>query len=366
MSWREQPRKQRDDFREPVIFSISRIEPDPPFPRRSHFEQMEMTEPGRAGPLVSIVIPNYNHASYLAAAIDSVLNQDYPRVELIVIDDGSTDGSRDILSRYSGRCHCETQPNRGQVVTMNRGWNMSQGEILGFLASDDLLLPGAISRMVRCLVENPDAVLVYPDFNLIDPDSAIVRRVVTPEFDYTEMVTKFVCPPGPGALFRRAAFEKAGGWDESLKQMLDFEYWLRLGLLGRFLRVPEVLAAYRIHEGSQTFAASTSQIRTEEPIEIMQRFFAGDIVPTAIMAKKTQALSYAHLCSAQLHFRVGNFGKGLTALRRAFSHWPRIVLSARAGRIAFNILFSRAAHQTLWTIRRAIRSLTRKLAKPSD
>jgi glycosyltransferase involved in cell wall biosynthesis len=325
-----------------------------------------MTDLEYTAPLVSIVIPNYNHAAYLAAAIESVLNQDYPRIELIVIDDGSTDGSRDILSRYTGRCLWKTQPNCGQVATMNKGWAMSRGEILGFLASDDLLLPGAISRMVLCLNENPDAVLVYGDFNLIDPDSAIVRRVVTPEFDYAEMVTKLVCAPGPGALFRRAAFEKAGVWDERLKQMLDFEYWLRLGLVGRFQRVPTVLAAYRIHEGSQTFAASTSQIRTEEPVEILQRFFAGAKVPIAIMARKNQALAYAYLSSAQLHFRVGNFGNGLAALRHAVALWPRIVLSARAGRVVFNILFSRTAHQTLWTIRRAVRSLTRKIAKPSN
>src|SRR5437764_14102134 len=99
-------------------------------------------------PLVSIVIPSYNHARYLAAAIDSVLAQDYPRVELMVIDDGSTDGSSAVLERYRGRFRWETQPNRGQAATMNRGWRMSRGEVLAYLSADDTLASDAVSKSV--------------------------------------------------------------------------------------------------------------------------------------------------------------------------------------------------------------------------
>src|SRR5690349_6912099 len=95
-------------------------------------------------PLVSIVIPSYNHARYLAAAIESVLAQDHPRVELIVIDDGSTDGSAAVLEKYRGRFHWEVQRNQGQAATMNRGWRLSRGEILAYLSADDVLLPQAV------------------------------------------------------------------------------------------------------------------------------------------------------------------------------------------------------------------------------
>ena len=125
-------------------------------------------------PLVSVVIPAYNHGKYLDAAIRSILEQDYPRVELIVIDDGSTDNTREILTKYEGRFHFESQPNRGQVATLNKGWLMSHGEILAYLSADDLLLHGAIRNAVRCLEENADAVLTYCDFNLIDPRSAFM------------------------------------------------------------------------------------------------------------------------------------------------------------------------------------------------
>ena len=305
-------------------------------------------------PLVSIVIPSYNHERYLAEAIDSVLAQDYARIELIVIDDGSTDGSPGILKAYGSRFHWEIQANQGQVATLNRGWLMSRGDILAYLSADDLLLPGAVCGTVRCLEQNPDAVLAYCDFNLIDPNSAVVRRVRTPEFDYREMLTKMICPPGPGAFFRRSAFEKAGAWHTGFRQMLDYEYWLRLGLHGRFVRIPEVLAAYRVHPGSQSFAATT-QIRPEEPIKIIEAYFDGPLVPQHLRNARTQALGTAHLHSAHLHFRVGNYGAGLAALQRGFALHPRNMLSLRPLRVAFNIVFNRIGHRLLWTVRGILR-----------
>lgn len=312
-----------------------------------------MSHPGAALPLVSIVIPSYNHAAYLTAAIDSVLAQDYPNIELIVIDDGSTDGSPEILRSYGERFRWELQPNQGQVATLNRGWLGSKGEILGYLSADDLLLERAMSTAVRCLGDNPDAVLTYCDFNLIDPHSAVVRRVRTPDFDYRRMVVEIECPPGPGAFFRRSAFAKAGTWNTQFKQMLDYEYWLRLGLHGRFVRIPEVLAAYRVHPGSQSFAAS-HQIRPEEPIRIVERYFENADVPPHIRAARDRALGTAHLIAAQLYIKTGKYAPGFAALARGVRLKPASVLSPRTLRMLLNALFNRVGHRLLWTARRAL------------
>lgn len=312
-----------------------------------------------AQPLVSVVIPAYNHGSYLDAAIRSVLEQDYPRVELIVIDDGSTDNTKNVIRKYEGRCYCETQPNLGQVATLNKGWLMSHGDILAYFSADDLLLSKAIEKAVHCLEANPDAVLAYCDFNLIDPHSAVVRRVAAPEFDYREMVRRFICPPGPGAFFRRSAFEKAGLWDAGLRQMLDYEYWLRLGLCGRFVRIPMVLAAYRVHPGSQTFA-STSQIRAEEPVTIIARYFGRKDLPDGVTALRSQALSNAHLQSASLYFRTGSPVKGISEMGRAFLLWPLNLFAVRNLKLLFNVFFYRIAHRALWTGRTVLRRLARK------
>ena len=313
---------------------------------------------GASLPLVSIVIPSYDHGRYLGAAIDSILAQDYPRIEIIAIDDGSTDDSRDVLARYAGRIHWESQANQGQAAALNRGWLMSRGDILGYLSADDLLLPGAVGRAVHCLQKNPDAALVYCDFNLIDPDSAVVRRIRAPEVAYSEMLGQLICPPGPGAFFRRSAFEKAGLWDPGLRQMVDYEYWLRLGMHGRFVRIPEVLAAFRVHPGSQTFAA-TSPARADEPVRIIERYFQRENVPVGTQALRDRAFSAAYLVSAQLHLRGGNYGNGFAALWRAFRLRPRNVFSLRSMRILFNALFNRLGHRIVWGARRLSGTLTK-------
>jgi glycosyltransferase involved in cell wall biosynthesis len=315
-----------------------------------------VTEPKTVLPLVSIVVPSYNHGRYLKEAIDSILTQSYERVELIVIDDGSTDNSREILAAYGKRFHWEVQENQGQVATLNRGWLMSKGDIIGYLSADDLLLPNSISAAVDCLRQHPEAVLSYSDFNLIDPDSATVRRVTAPECSYRDMVVKMLCPPGPGAFFRRTAFEKAGLWHTGYRQMLDFEYWLRLGLHGQFKRIPQILAAYRVHPGSQSFAA-TSIIRPEEPVTIISDYFENPLVPLAVRNSRIEALSTAYLYSAHVHLRTGNYAKGIGAARKGFWLYPKNLLSLRPLRVVLNILFHRMLHTTLWRTRRVIRKI---------
>ena len=300
-------------------------------------------------PWVSIVIPAYNHAAYLDQAVQSILKQDYSNVELIVIDDGSTDNTLEVLSKYEGLFYWESQQNMGQANTLNKGWRMSKGAILSYLSADDILLPDAVSTSVNYFLNNPDAVLTYCDFNLIGPDSSIIRRVRKPEFDYREMLAKMTCPPGPGTFFRRAAFESAGPWDSSIKQMIDYEYWLRLGLQGRFLRIPEVLAGYRVHEASQTFTAHG--MRAEEPVLIIKRFFETHSLPHDLINVRNQALSNAHLFSFQLHLRAGHYRYGYANLRQAFSLYPRNLFTIRAVRLLLNAQFNRVGHRVLWKIK---------------
>jgi hypothetical protein len=136
--------------------------------------------------------------------------------------------------------------------------------------------------------------------------------------------------------------------------MLDFEYWLRLGLHGRFVRIPRTLAAYRVHPGSQSFAA-TSAIRPEEPVAIIADYFENPLVPSEIEAAKREALSTAHLYSAHIHLRIGNYRQGFATARKGFSLHPRSLMSIRPLRMILNVLFNRAGHRLLWWIRRSMR-----------
>lgn len=301
-------------------------------------------------PLVSIVVPVYNQGQYLDEALESLFAQTYPHIEIIVLDDGSSDTTPDVLKKYTGRLYWESHQNIGQSRTLNKGWQMAKGEFLSYLSGDDALLPDAIATSVEYLAANPKAVLTYGDFNLIDPDSRFIRRVITPDFDFHRMITDVVCPPGPGPLFRRSAFERAGLWDSRYRQMPDYEYWLRLGLEGEFVRIPRVLANFRVHPSSQTFS-QTSDERAEEPVRIIGGFFEHPRLPADLKRLRTKAMSRAYLVSAQLHIRSGRFGSGWRHIRRAVSLSPGSIARAGSVRMMANALVNRIGHRLLWTLR---------------
>lgn len=303
-----------------------------------------------SAPLVTIVIPAYNHGKYLAEAVRSVLAQDHHPLELIVLDDGSTDHTPEVLAGISGDFVRERHVNIGQARTLAKGWAMARGSILAYLSADDTLAPGAASAAVAALAADPHAVATYCDYHLLDPQSRTVRPVQAPPYDYRTMFTDVVCPPGPGAFFRRDAYERAGPWDARLRQMPDYDFWLRLGLQGHFIHIERSLAGFRVHDGSQSFAP-TSPERAAEPVAIIEALLRTPDLPSDIAALGPRALAHAHLISAQLHLRAGRWGMAGRSVRAAWSQsWPR-VLSLRALRLLGNALFNRAGHRLLWSVR---------------
>jgi glycosyltransferase involved in cell wall biosynthesis len=283
-------------------------------------------------PAVSIVVPAYNHAAYLDQAIGSVLAQAGPQVELIVLDDGSTDATRGVLEKYAGRFQWESQANLGQAATLNKGWAMARGEILGYLSADDYLRPDAVRRAVDALAENPDVVLAYPDFEQVDAHSKTIDVVRTPEFDYADMVLRAVCPPGPGAFFRRSAYVAAGGWNPALRRIPDFEFWLRLGLTGPFRRIPEVLACYRVHGESQSFSA-VDEARADEIIGAIGAVLSNPKLPGNIRRRRAQAEANALLHAARLHLLSGRTGIAVARIAAAIRSDPMAALRPHSYRL---------------------------------
>lgn len=301
-------------------------------------------------PLVSIVIPSYNHGTFVAEAVQSMLAQDYSAVELIVIDDGSIDGTSEVLASLGSGFYWESQSNVGQARTLEKGWRMAKGEVLGYLSADDVLMPSAVRESVAELAAHPEAVATYCDFNLIDPESRVVRRVETPDFNYCDMLVNVTCPPGPGAFFRRAAYEAAGPWNSAYRQMPDYDFWLRLGLYGSFIRIPRVLAAFRVHETSQTYSRTTPECAVE-PVYIINRILRHPDLPPVLHLQSDLALGNAYLVSAQLHLRAGRLTSGARAVAMALRRAPRSVLSPRALHRLVNAALNRASHRLLWWIK---------------
>jgi len=282
-----------------------------------------------------------------------VLFQDYSRIELIVLDDGSTDDTKTVLADYAGRFHYESHANMGQARTLNKGWKISKGEVLSYLAADDFLLPGAVRTSVEKLIANPEIVLAYCDFNVVDPKSRVLRRVRAPEFSYRDLAVEIICQPGPGVFFRRDAFERAGFWDGLLRRIPDYEYWLRLGLEGAFARIPKILAAYRVHDRSQSFAP-VSASGAEEIVNVMSAYFRGTRLPPEIAQTEPEAMSNAHIMAARQHLHSSRYLAALKHMERAFALYPYAYLRLRTWQLLAKGLLNRIAYKLLWQFKRVL------------
>jgi glycosyltransferase involved in cell wall biosynthesis len=248
-------------------------------------------------PLVSIVTPAYNRASFLEETIQSILDQDYPHIEYIVLDDGSTDNTREVLQKYTGQIVWESHPNMGETRTVNKGWRMAHGEIVSVINSDDPLLSGAICTAVEFMQNHPDILVAYPDWARIGPDSQVIEFVRVPEYDYLYMLRFHQCIVGPGAFIRRRAFEVAGERDPDFRYVADFEYWLRLGLYGPFARIPQTLATFRVHAESVS-VSGTGTIMADEHIRMIQKFYSLPNLTLQVVEARTEAFSWAHYVAA--------------------------------------------------------------------
>lgn len=274
-------------------------------------------------PLVSIVTPAFNQAEFLAQTIESVLGQTYRNIEYIVLDDGSTDDTRNVLQRYTGRLIWESHANIGQAGTLNKGWRTAKGDILGYLSADDLLHPRAIETSMRFLARDPTLAATYCDFNLIDGKGNFVRLSPTEDFDLHRLAVDIVCQPGPGALFTRSAFEAVGGWREDLRQVADYEFWLRISEQGTFQRIPEPLASWRMHDASAS-VRPIDAARCNEIVRVIEEFWHGKD-PRLARRARSRALCIA----ASFHLRSGRFSDACRAYARAAHSAPLTALNAQ-------------------------------------
>jgi glycosyltransferase involved in cell wall biosynthesis len=254
-----------------------------------------------AKPGVTVVIPTFNRADFLDDSIGSLLAQDYDDLEVLVLDDGSTDGTSDVLARYaeshSGRFRWSRHENMGQALTLNRGFEMARNDIVGYLSSDDMLLPGAIAKLVAPLVADPGVVVAYGAWDYIDRDGKKIVSVMPEEFTLVHAVRMSDPVIGPGALFRRSVIAEVGGWSPEIRYSPDFEFWFRVARLGAFRRIPEPLSLYRWH-GGMTGRSSDGIAIARERMEILDRFYSTEGLPREVLGAKDEAYRSALLAGA--------------------------------------------------------------------
>jgi len=204
-------------------------------------------------PLVSIIVPSFQQARFLRTAIDSILSQEYKPLEVLVLDGGSTDGSREILESYDDRIWFRSVQDRGQCHAINEGFERSRGEFVAWLNSDDFYYPGAISHAVEVLRRKPEIGLVYGEGNLVAEDGNVMWRFPeTVPFDLWRLANHSDYILQPTVFFRRDALFECGLLDENLNWGLDWDLWIRLGKRFPFSYTEKVLAASRIYSDTKT------------------------------------------------------------------------------------------------------------------
>jgi len=212
-------------------------------------------------PRVSIVTISFNQAAFLERAIRSVVEQDYPNVEYIMVDPGSTDGSRDIIEKYRSRiAKVIYEKDSGPANGLNKGFAAASGEIFGYINADDAYLPGALGKGVAALQARPHADVVYGHCYIVDREGRVVRRSRSVPFNLRLYAYGGVVVMQQSTFFRRRAFEKVGGFNETNRTSWDAELLMDMALQGsRLAMVDDYWSVYAIYPGSITATVKYNQ-----------------------------------------------------------------------------------------------------------
>ncbi len=250
------------------------------------------TDSSIALPLVSVVIPCLNRADYLVPTIESVLQQDYPNIDCLVVDGGSTDDTLDILRRYDGRIKWISEPDKGPPDAINKGWRICNGEILAWLNADDLWAPGAVNKAVSYLKKHPEIDVVYGDCGIIDQHGDLVKIVRVREWDLEYAVKYCDYIIYQAASFMRRSILQRVGWLYP-KLCHDHELWLRISLAGGNLQHLRFhLADARDHQGN---LGSRSDLVVPLKLDLTRGFFARPNLPPYLSGLRDRAMSNSYL-----------------------------------------------------------------------
>jgi glycosyltransferase involved in cell wall biosynthesis len=285
-------------------------------------------------PRVSVVIPAFNTASYIVQAVQSVLTQTYKDFEIIVVDDGSSDNTRDVMAPYQDRVRYVWQENQERAAARNHGLELAQGELIAFLDSDDVWMPDKLSRQVASLDEHADAVLATVVARNIGPDgqplkfwgAAYTAGVPAGQVQALHHGSEILFGSSliPSAvLVRRGALDGVGPFDTRAVPNEDWDMWIRLSGRGPFVHLPEVLCHYRSHGTPQELRRRTSDRVVDSIAYVIEKSSAADPerFPAALRDK---ALANMYAYSALASYEVSDVTRGHSLLERAVRLNPEL------------------------------------------
>jgi glycosyltransferase involved in cell wall biosynthesis len=280
-------------------------------------------------PEVSVVIPAYNAARYVGQAVESVLAQTFDDLEVVVVDDGSTDDTAEVLAALGDPVRCIRQSNSGVSVARNTGVAESAGLYVAFLDADDTWLPEKLAKQLAGLAAVQRARMSYTaglvtdqQLNPIEvrrPGAGISRESLLVEGNLVGVGSSTV-------LCERELFRRAGGFDPSLSQCADWDMWIRLAALTEFDYVDEPLVAYRQHGQSMS---NDPHLLEDDSIRVLEKGFAMPDLPEAVAAQRRKGLARNYMVLAGTYFQAGRYRDFARCAARSLSMDPR-----RAGYLA--------------------------------
>ncbi len=220
-------------------------------------------------PKISIITPTYNQGRYIQMTIDSVLNQNYPNLEYIIMDGGSTDDTVSILKSYNKNIIWFSEKDRGQTHAINKGLQIATGDIIAYINSDDVYKPNAFFKVARFFQDHPAAMWVTGLCDIVDENFREVRKPITWYKNFwllfhsyqVLLILDYVSQPS--TFWRRALIDQVGCFDESLYLVMDYDYWLKIGKKYPLYVIPQYLSSFRTHPSSKTRSLDTN-INNEE------------------------------------------------------------------------------------------------------
>lgn len=281
-------------------------------------------------PRVSVVISTYNRERYVGLAIESVLAQTFPDIELIVVDDGSTDSTRDVVSRFGSRVRYAYQDNSERAAARNHGLRLASGQYVAFLDSDDLWLPEKIELELRRFEQYPEAGVVFSDAMFMDESGAplgqLVRRAY--EGNVLRRIARRNFVHIGAHLIRRGLLLDLNGFNETraLSGSEDWEAWVRLAAFRPFAHLRRTTLKYRVHGGS---TVSQPQHMERSMITATDLIFSNADLHGQIADLRPHAYSHVHMVLANLYRDAGDLNGMRRHLKAARAARPAVVLSGR-------------------------------------
>jgi len=276
-------------------------------------------------PRVSIITPSYNQAQFLEDTIQSVLRQDYPALEYILVDGGSMDGSKEIIQRYEDKlAWWVSEPDQGQADAINKGFRRATGEIIAWLNSDDLYLPGAIEEAVELFKLHPEAGVVFGDAVSADEKGRLLNPLRAGNWGLVDLLQfKIICQPA--VFMRRAAVEEVGFLDPSYHFFLDHQLWIRLAKDYPLVYQPGFWAVSRYHPAAKNITLALKS--GAEAYRILEWAEREPGLKTVVSKNHDRIWAGAHAIGARYLLDGGKAGEAFKSYTRAAAAWPPLLRS---------------------------------------